>query len=635
MLKKLFTPLRINGCEIPNRLVVPAMVTNYNNEDGTITERYIRYHEEKAKGGWGLIITEDYAVNEHAKGYKFIAGLFRDDQIFANRKLTERIHQYESKIFCQIYHPGRQSTHLVNGGVQPIAPSAIPCPLCRELPREITIDEIHMIVQQFGETALRVKKAGFDGVEIHGAHGYLLSEFLSPYSNKRVDEYGGCFENRTRFLREIMGSVRSKVGTDFPVIIRISLDEFIDGGRTIAESLELAVLCEELGFDAINATQCVYGGKATLSMHAPKAFIIDMVEQIKKAVSIPVVATNCLNDPKMSDVFLQMGKADFIGMARGSLADPYLPAKAKAGFSESIRYCIGCMGCFGSTYLNVPITCTVNPELGLEYQMNHDPVSTPKNIMVVGAGPGGMEAAYIAAGRGHKVTIYEKSNNIGGQFRSAAYPPGKGILASFTSWIRRELEELHVEIKLNTEVTETLIKSAKPDTIILATGGLPVKPKIPGIDKKHVFFAEDVLVGNVATTDNIVVCGGGEVGSETAALLAQEARRVNIVEMLPSIISDTVLAHDIMKILTYYQVGIHTNSKVVEITDDSVVCEGANGKLNLPASTVVLAFGYKPNTQLEDTAKSVCKDVFVIGGAAKTGNAIEAISEGYSIGMKL
>ena len=245
MFTKLFSPMKIGHCTIPNRLVVPAMVTNFCTEDGMITDRFVLYLEEKAKGGWGLIITEDYAVNPNAKGYRFIPGLYTDAQLEGNRKLTETIHRYDSKIFCQIYHPGRQSTHFVNGGVPPLAPSATMDPLLQEMPREMTVEEIHGVVADFASCAKRCKEAGFDGIEIHAAHGYLISEFLSPYTNKRVDQYGGCFENRARFLDEVYAAVRKEVGADFPVTVRISVNEYLLGGRTEAESFVLARHCED------------------------------------------------------------------------------------------------------------------------------------------------------------------------------------------------------------------------------------------------------------------------------------------------------------------------------------------------------------------------------------------------------
>ena len=640
MLKKLFIPHKIGNCVIPNRLVVTAMVVDYNNEDGTATDRFIKYQEEKAKGGWGLIITEDYAVNEHAKGYLRIGGLYKDEQIPSHKRLTDSIHNYDTKIFCQIYHAGRQATHFVNGGVQPNAPSAIPCPLCRELPHEMTQEEIRTVICQFGDTALRAKKANFDGVEVHAAHGYLLAEFLSPYANKRVDEYGGNFENRSRILREVMADIRSKVGPDFPVIVRVSGDEDMEGGRTIAETRELAILIEELSFDAIHVSSSVYSNYCRgiiASMYVNHGWTVDFAAEIKKLVSIPVITVNRINDPKMADSILRSDKADFIGMGRGSLADPYLPKKAQSGDFESIRYCIGCLNCAIGLFMGNGVSCMVNPELGHEYEIDKTPVAEPKKVMVVGAGPGGLEAGMIAAKRGHNVTIYDKRNDIGGQFKSAAYPPYKGELATFTSWLRNELKKLDVDIKLNTEVTEELIRLEAPDSVILATGGIPVKPNIKGIDLPHVVFAEDVLLGKVPTNDIVVVCGGGEVGGETAAALAMAEKKVDIVEMLPDILSELVgsLVIDLKNILKKYGVTSHTNAKVIEITDHSVLCEGADGRFSLPAATVVLAFGYKPYNPLEEKAKEHCREVYTIGGAVKTSNAMVAIKEGYGIGFKL
>ncbi|HHW03742.1 MAG TPA: FAD-dependent oxidoreductase [Thermoanaerobacterales bacterium] len=641
MLKALFTPQKINNCVIPNRLVVTAMVTNFCNEDGTLTDRFIKYHEEKAKGGWGLIITEDYAVNPNAKGYQFIAGLYNDEQIEGNRRLTNTIHKYDSKIFCQIYHPGRQTSHFVNGGVQPVAPSAIPCPWCRDLPRELTVDEIHEIVGQFGDTALRAKKAGFDGVEVHAAHGYLLAEFLSPYANKRTDEYGGCFENRIRILKEVIADIRSKVGNDFPVIVRISGEERVEGGRTMAETLVLAREIESMSFDGIHVSSGVYGNynKGIVStMYQEHAWTTDFAAEVKRVVSIPVITVNRINEPKMADTTISMGKADFVGMGRGSLADPYLPMKAKMGDFESIRYCIGCLqGCVMQLLKGRSITCLVNPEIGHEYETDYTKVEEPKNVMVIGAGPGGLEAAMIAAKRGHRVTVYEQRNDIGGQFKSAAYPPCKGELSNFVSWIRNELKKLNVEIKLNTTVTEELIKEVNPDAIVLATGGVPVKPNIKGIDKDHVVFAEDVLLGKVPTKDLIVVCGGGEVGGETAAALALEEKKVSIVEMLPEILKelDPVQTIELTNILNKYGVKQYTNTKVVEITDNGVVCESKGNRFTLPADTIVLAFGYKPNKTLEDKARAYCREVYTIGGAVKTSNALDAIQDGFQVGLKL
>lgn len=642
MITELFTAMNISGCTVPNRLVVPAMVTNTCTKEGMVTERYIKYLEEKAKGGWGLIITEDYAVNVNAKGYELIPGLYKDEQIEGNIKLTDRIHKYDSKLFCQIYHPGRQSTKLVNGNVTPLAPSAIKDPICQEPPKEMTVEEIKGIVRDFGDTARRCKEAGFDGIEIHAAHGYLISEFLSPFTNKRVDEYGGCFDNRARFLDEILKAVRNEVGNEFPVIVRISGNEYLLGGRTEAESFELARHCEEIGFDAIHVSNGMYASapidQVIAPMYTKHALNMEVSEQIKKLVNVPVIVTNRINDPKMADTLLKMGKADFIGMGRGSLADPYLPEKAKAGKFDSIHYCIGCLqGCEEKLLTGETLTCLINPRVAREYENELEVVEHPKKVMVIGAGPGGLTAAYTAAKRGHKVTIVEQKNDLGGQFKSAAYPLGKGELATFVSSMRKALMDLKVVIHLNTEVTEELIQNEKPDAIISATGAVPFQPNIKGIESGKVLVAEDVLLGNCdITAGPVVVCGGGEVGGETAHFLSQTVGDITILEMQKDILNDMMIMTKVC--LTGYLkesgVKVLTEATVKEINDEGVVYVNAAGeKITLPAEVVVSAFGYKAYNPLEEIAKKYCSEVYVIGGAVKAGSALHATKDGYEAGL--
>lgn len=641
---ELFTPAKIGTCEIPNRLIVPAMVMNLCTEDGFITERYIKYIEEKAKGGWGMIITEDYAVNENAKGYQFIPGLYDDRQIEGNKKLTETVHKYESKIFCQMYHPGRQSKHAVNGNVQPVAPSAIKDPFCMDLPREITKEEIHQIVRDFGDTAKRAKESGFDGIEIHAAHGYLISEFLSPFTNKRVDEYGGCFENRTRILDEIYASIRENVGKDFPVQVRISANEYLLGGRTEADTYELVRHLDELGVDAIHISNGMYASPVIRQIIAPMytehAFNMDTAEQVKKLVSCAVIVTNRINDPKMADTILKMGKTDFIGMGRGSLADPYLPAKAKAGDFEKIRYCIGCLqGCEAGLLAGTCATCLVNPRVGREYENPMEKTKASKKVMVIGGGPGGLMAAETAAKLGHDVTVYEAKNELGGQFRSAAYPPGKGELSTFVSSLRKNLEDLKVSVKTGTEVTEEIIASEKPEAVIIATGAKPLVIPIDGIDGENVVFAEDVLLGNVDVAPGpVVVCGGGEVGGETAHFLTQTCQDITLVEMLDDILNDMfpLMKMQLVQYIRETGIKVITKAKVTSIARDGVNYKDADGKEHsIPAATVVSAFGYKAYNPLEEAVRKHCDNVQVIGCAIKAGNALTAVREGYEAALAI
>lgn len=643
MYSKLFTPYKVGNCEIPNRLVVPAMVTNYCTEDGFLTERYMRYIEEKAKGEWGMIITEDYSVTPHGKGYQFIPGFYKDEHIELNKQLTQRVHQYGSKIFCQMYHPGRQSSHAVNGNVQPVAPSATKDPICMDLAREMSLDEIQTLVKEFGAAARRCKESGFDGIELHCAHGYLLAEFLSPYVNKRCDQYGGCFDNRVRIVDEILATMREQVG-DFPIQVRISSHEYVQGGRTEAETYQLVKHLEKIGFDAIHVSNGVYAAHPLNQIIAPMftdhALNMERSYNVKKIVNIPVILANRINDPGMADILLEMNKCDFVGIARGSIADPMLPKKAKEGQLDQINYCIGCLqGCEWPLFVGKSVTCLVNPMVGREYECDMSPVTHPKKVMVIGGGPAGLMAARTAAIRGHQVSLYESQESLGGQFRSAAYPIGKGELSTLTSSYRANLEALNVPVHLNTEVNEELIQTVCPDAIVLATGAKPLMPKIKGIEKPHVHTAEDMLLGKFDYPNGpIVVCGGGEVGAETAQYLAEKNHCVTLVEMQNDILNDMmpITRTCLLELLDQSHVRVIKNFKVSEITDEAVLGVDDKGEMiQFPAELVVSAFGYKAYNPLEEIAKQHCDEVYVIGGAVKAGNAILATREGLEVGLKL
>lgn len=641
MFEKMFTPGKIGTMEVPNRLVVTAMVTNYNNEDGTLTERYMRYHEERARGGFGLIITEDYAINENAKGYQRIAGLYNDEQIEKNVEFTNRIHALGSKIVCQIYSPGRQTTHFVNGGVQPVAPSRVPCLLMKEMPREMTVDEIHEFVEQFGDAAARAKKAGFDGVELHCAHGYLLGEFLSPIANKRTDEYGGNFENRVRIVREVMANMRSKVGEEYPILVRISAIDCAPGSKSFLETLALVKLLEQLGFDAIDVSTGVYGATNPylnngVTMYTEAGSISNLAKTIRENVSVPVINSNGYNDPYIAEAVLVDGRADFVGMGRQSLADPHTPVKAKNGDVQSIRNCVQCFqGCTGSLGKGGDVTCLVNPEVGLEYLANYEKAETCKNVMVVGGGLAGMQAALTAARRGHKATIYEAKGEMGGQWIAAAYPPCKSILTSFTVWLKKELADAGVAVKLGVEITAETIEAVKPDVLVVATGGKARRPNIPGADRGNVYDAEEVLVGESDPRGIIAVCGGGETGCETAALLAQRVDKVKIVATSPDFLVGNWHKPTIVDILQTYGVEIVVNAKLLEFNDEGVVVQTPDGVKTIVADNVVIAKGYDTYNPFGDAANGLCDEVYVVGNASESGDGLKAIAEGYQVGMKI
>lgn len=663
-LDTLFSPFKIGSCEIKNRLVVPAMVTNYCNLEGTITERYLRYMEEKAKGGWGLLVTEDYCVQQNRKGYTRIPGLWNDGQIEGNKTLTQTVHQYGTKIFCQMYHPGRQVMPQSTFGMETVAPSPTTDPACQSPARAMTVDEIHQLVADFGSAAGRAKVAGFDGVELHCAHGYLLAEFLSPAINKRVDEYGGCFDNRVRIVDEIIAAMREQVGPDFPIQVRISSEDFVPGGRTIAETLQLCRHLEEVGFDSINCSNGMYASPATEAVIAPMfsdhAFNMDRAEAIRRVVSIPVLLSNRVADPEMADTLIKMGKCDAVCMGRESLADPHMPEKAQAGRNTEIRYCIGCLqGCELPLYLDQNITCLVNPSVGRECENSMARVVAPKKVMVIGGGPAGLLAAETAALRGHDVTVYEATDQLGGQFNAAAYPVGKGELATFVSSLRASLEHLGVPIRMNMPVDEALIEAEKPDSIVVATGAKPLMPRIPGIE--NCVTAEDVLYGKAAVAGGpVVVCGGGEVGAETAHYISQTRSDVTILEMQNGICLDMmpITKEVLMGMIAKAGIKCHVNATVKSIAVDkdaqvaggiaswSGAASASQGNVYavtyadpdgtehvVHATTVVSAFGYRAYNPLEEVARKHCSDVHVVGCAVKAGNAVTASREGYEAGL--
>lgn len=638
--EKIFTPFHIGSCEIPNRLVVPAMVANMC-PDGTATEQYIKYHEEKAKGGWGLIITEDYLVNEHAGGYPAVAALYDESQIPSHKRFTDTIHRYDTKIFCQIYHAGRQANHRVNGGVQPVSCSPIPCPWNKEIPHELSVEEIAQLVKDFGRTAANVRRAGFDGLEIHAAHGYLIHQFLSPNCNHRIDEYGGTYENRMRFLKEIMEEVRRSVGDDFPVCVRFSAQENTEGGRRMYESRQMLVDIEEMGADAIHLSNGMYGVRSSIGIVASffqqHGWNMDLAAEAKSFLKIPVITVGRVSEPGMAEDIISSGKADFVAMGRASLADPHWPNKAKAGANNDIRHCIACLqGCTASTYQGVPIYCLVNPELGHEYEYDYSRSPQSKTVFVAGAGIAGMEAARAAAIKGYDVEIFEKKNTVGGQFISAAYPPFKGEFATYTAWLYREIGKYaNITLHLNTELTAEMVKQAKPDKVILASGARPVIPDVPGMDDEKVVLAEDVLLGRSDTGMNVLVVGGGMVGSETAAFLGMQCKaKITLVELRDEIGMDMEggIRDDLKDCLRRSYVDVMTGTGIAGVTKEGALLKRGDETLPLACDTIVLAVGTRSYCPLADELESVC-DIAVIGDAVKARQAIQASGEGFAAGL--
>lgn len=640
MLDHVFSPYTIKNVTFPNRLVVSAMVTNFCNKDGSASERYIAYHEEKAKGGFGMIITEDYAIRVKGKGFSNVAGMWDDSLIDSHSELTRRVHQYDSKIIAQIYHAGRQ-THQGVTGFPPEAPSAVPCPANKQIPHELTVEEIKDIEQDFADCARRCKQAGFDGIEIHGGHGYLVAEFMSSYSNKRIDQYGGSLTNRMRFPLEAIAAIRKAVGEEFIVGFRISADELVPGGRTKEDTKTIALMLEAAGIDFLHVSAGVYGSSYAIA--PPQAikhgWLTDFAKEVKEIVHIPVITVGRINDPLIADQIIRSGKADFVTMARASLCDPHMPEKARQGNFEEIRYCIACsQGCMGVLLKDKPIHCALNPMLGQEYKYINKQTDQFKKVLVVGGGPAGMQAAITAAEQGHQVILYEKNNCLGGQYRLAAIPPNKGEITSFLYWQQIMLKKLGVNVILNQQVDKDLIENSDCDVVIVATGGKPIIPEISGAGSKNVVTACEILDGKVFCGQKAVVIGGGQIGTETALHLAVHRKDVTLIEMTNDLaIKETAHPREfLLKAVEDSTINVILNGCVKDIREDSVVVEIAKDQLiEVQADTVILAIGMQEENALSKSIVDCKKKIITIGDAKEVRQVMDAVREGFETAMNL
>ena len=622
-----FQPGKIGNLELKNRLIVPAMVTNTCTADGMPTERYIQYHEEKAKGGWGMIITEDYAITPYAGGFRDLAGLWDDAQIPAHTEFVKRIHEKGAKICCQIYHAGRQTNSKVNG-VQCMAPSPYKDPPSFENPREMTKEDIEETIQAYADAAVRAKACGFDAVEVHGAHGYLINQFNSPYSNKRCDEYGGSTWNRTRFGREVIQRVRAAVGEDYPILFKLTTEEFVAGGLRIAEGKEVARIYAAEPIDAITISQGVNATEWAVipPAHIPPAGFLKHVKICRQVTGdTPVIAIGRILNFELAGNIISDGTADFVCMGRASLADPLAPKKYAEGHPEDIITCIGCVqGCLGNLRKNIPIQCLVNPR-------------TVK--VIAGGGVAGLEAAVAAAAKGHDVTVYEKSDRLGGQWIKASVPSAKQDFTTLVVWCQTQLEKMGVPVHLNTEYTAEMAKQEHPDVVFVATGSVEKTLPFPGLDGENVFKAQEILSGRKNLTgDKVVVIGGGSVGVETAAHMAQDFKDVTILEVQDKISADGEFSnnHFLFKILDEFKVASYTKAFYKNYADGTVTFTKKDKEYEIDDVTdIVIAVGSAPVNGLKDELEEEGIEVRVIGDAQNVKPGLKNIEEGYFAGLSI
>lgn len=640
----LFSPIKMKNVSLRNRVVLPPMNTNLAEADGSVSEKFKRYYVERGKGGTALLIVSSAYIDPAAKKRAGALLLHEDRFIPKLKELTDAIHATGAKVLQQLNHNGRllTSSKELKTAVtsRSVGPSAIPHLSTGEVPKVLTVEEIKDLIEKFGQAARRAKEAGFDGVELHGTHGYLINQFFSVYSNRRTDEYGGHLENRVRFPLEVYHRVRELTGNDFLISYRVNAREF----APIETSLEDVIkLCQRLEKEGVDLLHVSAGNSETPEMvlkmippgSIPRGCYADFAGAVKAKVRVPVIAVGRINTPEIGEQILREGKADLVATGRALIADPYWPEKAFRGELEKIRRCIGCnQGCMERLVQEGTVTCLYNPEVGREGEMSS--ASKKKKVWVIGGGPGGMEAATIAASRGHEVELYEKEREVGGQCFLAEMPPGKEEFSAVRDFLIKELERQKVSLHRNEEVTAEKVIRGQPDVAILATGSLPLIPEIPGIDGKNVVTAWDVLRGK-RVGKNVIVAGGGLVGAETALFLSKKGKRVTLIEMLEEIAQDAGPLNRARLRETLKETGIEVKCKtqLLRIGKKEVTVRGETGEYEIPTKSVVLALGAKSQNSLLQKLEGKVSEVYSIGDCVSPRKMIDAIHEAYDVASKI
>ena len=645
---------RIGNIETKNRLVMTAMGVGIGSPSGKATNEFIRFYEERARGGAGLIITEITRVNDvHGAGEYDQLSLATDDTVESFAKLADAIHRHDSRIFVQLHHPGRESHLVLNPKVDQLVSSMpIPSYIAPEPTRALTTQEVESLVADFGRAAQRAQRAGIDGVEIHAAHGYLIQQFLSPFDNHRTDKYGGTPENRRRFLMEIIAEIQKVCGKDYPISVRLSSSEFLDGmygeSLTLENTIADAKACEAAGVALLNISSGTHmtGNTIVEPTTYEQGWKIPLAAAIRREVGIPVAATGVIRDPAFAEQILENGDVDYIAMGRSWLADPEWGVKAIEGRDKDIRKCLGCMYCFETAGNNLctggsHAFCSVNPYMGEETKY-----STPKKdgagrtVVVVGAGPAGLEAAMVLAQREFKVILFDRRERLGGQMHLASMPPHRAKMGNFIRYAEKQLKDLGVEIRLNTTATAESIQALNPYAVFLTTGSEPVLPRsIPGIGGSNVYVAEDVLTQKVVFSGKkIAVIGGGLTGMETAEYLQTAGNEVFEVEMVDAMgaVGFPLMIMDATAALARLGVRTMPGHKLLEIREDGIVLEDNAGfRIEESCDAIIVALGVRSTNVLQEQLKDI-PYVLVAGDAVRGGRRIpDAIHEAFKAAYQL
>lgn len=662
----LFEPILLGGMEVKNRIFMPAMHLNMGR-NYQVTDRLMAFYAERARGGAGMI-TVGYASVDELSANPMHIGAHRDDFVPGLSRLASAIHDGGARAAVQLNHAGRYNHSMLTGGRKPVAPSPIASRLTGETPKELEIEEIREIVEGFARAARRVREAGFDAVEILAGTGYLISEFLSPVTNRRGDAYGGSPENRMRFGLEVLAAVRSAVGEKFPVVFRINGNDFMPGGigrkelQLFAEQLDAGgvdALCVNVGWHEAAVPQIV--------TKVPRGVFAYLAQGVKERVGVPVIASHRINDPATAREMLAAGRCDGVAMGRALIADPLLPEKARTGRESAIVHCVACgQGCFDNLFKMKAVECLCNPRAGYELKTGAVKAQSPLDLLVVGGGAAGMSAALAAAEAGHRVTLCEQSDRLGGQLHLAGAPPGREEFLGLAGDLTRQVTAAEVHVILNRTVDEDVLEELRPEAVVLATGGTPVLPAIPGADRPHVVQAWDVLAGRAPAGKRVVIIGGGAVGVETALALAEEGtlsgetlkfllvhgaespqdllelavrgnREIVLVEMLKEVGGNfgKTTRWGMMQDVKRFGVRALTTARVLEITPKGIRLEREGTVEEIPAETVVLAVGTRSHNPLKDLLAKKGIPFRTAGDADRVALAFDAVHQGFAAGREI
>jgi 2,4-dienoyl-CoA reductase-like NADH-dependent reductase (Old Yellow Enzyme family)/thioredoxin reductase len=638
-MKHLFSPFQLKNLDLHNRIVMPGIASFLIEDDGSITDKTVEHYRRRAAGGPGMVIVEACAVSPEGIVSHHQARIYDDRFVEGLSRIASVMRAEGAVPAIQIHHGGRQTSVKIIKQ-KPFAPSNLPCPTISGEVEPLSVEGIQEIVHKFGDAATRAVEAGFELIEIHGAHGYLVNQFLSRFSNVREDEYGGDVTGRTRFAREIVREIRARVGEDFPISFKISAQEFVPNGLDVDESIEIL---KELVEEGIDVVQVSAGNDATPEwicqpMFMEKACLADSAARTKKALGIPVMAVGRINDPIVADRIIAEGKAELVCIGRGLLSDPEMPKKAQEGRLDDIRICIACNTCMESIFRRGRVECLVNPTLGREKEMEFSPADPPKKVMVIGGGPGGLNVAWVAARRGHDVHLFEKQSELGGQLILGSITSYKKEILSLIAFQKTQIKKFGVKCHLNAEVTLDAVREENPDVVILATGSIPIKPPVPGLDKSIIVSLAEAFNEDRAEKRRTVVVGGGAIGCEVALHLCEKGCPVTIVEQLPKVGGqlESITKKVLIGRLKDNNVKVTVGHKLSKVDDHGVFVMDSEGNESfIGAESVVMAIGNRPDNSLFEQIKSLGAEIYQIGDCLEPRSAKAAIYEGAVIGRAI